>query len=175
MSRVGISLRSCEAIDHPIQPSVGTHNDVRIRIEQEEWRQLGHPVANVASHQEDAVGRDVVGKRNFRDVTDGPGNQEPPKKRSHPDAPRPGIGGIVVCVAFGIIEFFLVCFDVNGPVREFPEINLGPFNMNIALRTFDGHVRQNEFRESLSGETADRIHRHAVSMRIDQPFVHPVL
>ena len=60
VSGVRITGRSGECVDHPVQVSVGTNDDVRVLVKHQERRQQFDALANIPAHQKHTVGRDVI-------------------------------------------------------------------------------------------------------------------
>src|SRR5262245_25321239 len=78
--RVGKPVRGGERVHDPVKSTIVTDDDVRVLIEAEEWRQFRCALTYIAAHEQNAVGTNVVGKRDLQKVAYRPGDGKPAEK-----------------------------------------------------------------------------------------------
>ena len=111
-------------------------------------RQRVDAIADVAPHQQPAVGRDVVAERQLGDIAAIESDQQTPEEAAEHDAAGALVRRQVVGLALRIVEFLLPRLDVHVGVRELAEIDLRPRHLQTRDRALDRHVAQNERRQS---------------------------
>ena len=172
--RVRKRVRRRERVHHPRQPPIVADDDVRIRIEGEEWRERLNAFAHIAPHHQPALHRHIVAERQLRDVAAIDGDEQAAEESAEHDAAAAFVRRQAVGLALWIVEFLLARLHVHVGVRQLAEIDLGARHLDARNRAAHGHVAQDERRQALRREAGHRIHRHAVAVRVDQLFVDPV-
>ena len=174
VARVRIRARRGEAVEHPHQPPLVAEDDVRIGVEGEERRDRGDALADVASHQQPALRRDVVAERQPGEIAAVEGDEQPPEQAAERDAARALVRGDAVGVALRVVELLLPRLHVDVGVGELAEVDLRPRDRDVRHRALHRHVAEQQLRQALGREPVDRVHRDAVAVRVDEPLVDPV-
>mgnify|MGYP003693694633 CR=1 FL=1 len=147
---------------------------IRIGIEGEERRERLHAIADVAPHQQPALRRDVVAERQLRQVAAIERDQQTPEESAEDDPAGALVRRQAVGLALRVVELLLPRLDVDVGVGELAEVDLRPRHRDGRMGALHRHVAQDERRQALGREAVDRVHRHAVAVRVDQLLVDPV-
>src|SRR5260370_18932668 len=84
------------------------------------------------------------------------------------------IGRYTVRLALWVIEFLLPRLYVHVGVRELSEIDLRALYYDARHRALNGHITQNQCRQSFRSEPVQRVHGDPVALRIDTFPVVPL-
>ena len=93
---VGIGVRRGEGIHDPGEAAIVADDDVGILIEGEERRQGGDAIADVAAHEQAALGVHVVAEGQLGEIAAVEGEQKAAQEAANYDAAGAFIGGEVV-------------------------------------------------------------------------------
>ncbi len=89
MPRVRIAVRGRERVHDPAQPAIVADDHVGIFVERQEAAgERGDAVADVAPHQQPAVGADVVAERQLGEIAAIERDEQPAEESAEDDAAR---------------------------------------------------------------------------------------
>ena len=171
---VGIAVGGRKRVHNPRQPTIVADDDVRIRFVSEEWRERRHAIAHVATHEQPALWVNIVTKRELRQVTSVGRDEESAKETSEQDATVALVGRQTVGLALRVVKFLLPRLHVHVGVGELPEINLRALYNHALYGALDGHVTQNQCRQSFRSEPIHRVHGDTVAVRVNKFLVDPI-
>ena len=162
---IGIAGGGGEGVEHPVEMTVIADHDIGIGVPVQERRERTDPAENVTAHEKPALRRDVVAEGNLPEVAAIGGDEGAADHPAQNNASGSLIRREIVGLALRIIEFFLICIDIDVGVRELAEIDFRPRNSKAGNRALDRHVAEVEGGQTFRRETVHGVHGDAVASR----------
>ena len=171
---VWIDVGGGEGVHQPVDVSVLPDHHVGVGVEREEGRELLHAFAQLATHQQAALGSHIVAERQLRQIAAIERNQHTAQPPTQPNAAVSLVGGEIIGIALRVIELLLASLHVHIGVGELAEIDLRAGHGEAGCRALHRHIAEDERRQPFGREAVHRIHRDPVAVGINQLLIDPI-
>jgi len=170
--RVRVAVGRRVAVQHPDEPPVLRHHDVRIAVVAEERRNLPHAARDGPVHHDAALRREVVREEQVL-LAEARGERELLEPGVDRDAALAGVAGVDVLVARGVVQLLGAGAHDDVLVGELAEEDLGPRDLRERVGRHGRDVLGEEVGQSLGRHPVHGAHDDAVAVREGQALVDP--